>query len=668
MKKIFFIALSFFLIFAYFFTDSLKAEGVFEQPSQPVLIEPNFDLLVYGGDPEGVVAALAGARNGLRTLLVMEEDGPGGLMVYGALNFLDLNYDAWGGVLNKGIFAEWHEMVGGGVIVDIEEARRAFVELLLAEANLTIVTTTSLRAVELSTDQQKINNLTFEIVGVSKSHDLQQFRVRTHHPVWQEVADNSDPKAVLCQVRPGIYWQVQAKTYIDATQDADLAARAKAAFFFGGADIGVPDRKMAVTLVFSLRNVNWEELKKDVWADKWGYSRINQTSAWGFGKLGQGYQPINPEIKLRGLNIALQQDGVVFINALQIFNLDVLDPYSLAKGMEQAKAEIPHVVKYLRKNLSGFQDIELLAYPTQLYVRESRHVLALYQLDLLDLIENVDFFDKIALASYPVDYQATTPNNGGFVVFNPGVYSIPFRSLVPKEKENLLVVGRSAGYGSLAAGSSRVIPTGMATAEAAGMAASLSCASGKNFLQIADDPEMIVRLQDMLIAKGVDLHDLQQTNDIVQDEDYHNFAELFSWGMIVAGYDNNLHLEQVIKEKEFAFILTKGMKVRQAANYSEYLAGGLYSLSQYIPLYRNKACELLLAADGYWLAKVEDPYEEALQNGFIPIELQESFLIDRLLTRRDVYLLVSHFLQRYPIPDEIQQLRTRSLSQNYESD
>lgn len=672
-EKIFGVVLGIFLICTCLMPEITRAEQELEQfnnlvTADHVLIgESSFDLVVYGGDAEGVVAALTGARNGLKTLLVMEEDGPGGLLVYGALNFLDLNYDSRGKVINKGIFAEWHRMVGNDVIVDIEQAREAFAQLLLAEENLTIVTTNSLREVELSADQKQILSLTFESVGISKSHDLRQILARTHHPIWKKVAENSDPKAALWRIKPGISWKIRAKTYIDATQDADLAAMAQAAFFFGGADIGIPDRKMAVTLVFSVKNVNWNDLKEDVQTDKWGYSKMNQSSAWGFGKLGQGYQPVNPQIKLRGLNIALQQNGHVFINALQIFDLDVLDPHSLAQGMEKAQAEVPYVVEYLKENLAGFQDVELLAYPPQLYVRESRHILALYQLDLLDLIENVDFFDKIALASYPVDYQATTPKDGGFVVFNPGVYSIPFRSLVPKEKDNLLVVGRSAGYSSLAAGSTRVIPTGMATAEAAGIAAALSIELAKDFPQIAEERELITELQNRLERGGVDLHYHKETNEIVQDKDYDVLAELFSWGMIVAGYDNQLYLERVIREREFAFILTKGMKVRQADNYTEYLAGGLYSLSTYAPLYRNKACELLLAAGGYWLAEVADPYQTALDDGFIPATLMDSLREDRLLTRRDVYLLVNHFLQRYPIPEQIEQLRTRSLIQNQKS-
>lgn len=623
--------------------------------------DSSFDLIVYGGDPEGVVAALAGARNGLKTLLVMEEAGPGGLMVYGALNFLDLNYDSKGRVINKGIFREWHKLVGGGVMVDLVEAQKAFVQLLLAEENLTIVPTTCLNEVKLNENQNEITSLVFETTGISKTHDMgtTTTELKDINSIWQAL----NYHATIKQLNSGAIWEVAAKTYIDASQDADLAAMAGAPYFLGGADVGLPDRKMAVTLVFQLKNVDWQALRKDINSQKWGYSRMNSSSAWGLGKIGTEYLPIDPATKLRGLNIGRQEDGTVFINALQIFDLDVLDPTSLVKGMEQGKKEAHYVVEYLRKNLSGFENIELMDFPTQLYVRESRHILALYQLDILDLIENVDFPDKIALSSYPVDYQATSPVDPGFVIFNPGMYSIPFRSLVPRDLLNLLVVGRSTGFGSLAAGSARVIPTGMATAEAAGVAAALSIEEAENFHNMATDHVLITALQQQLISQGVDLRKIEGKNKIVTDPDYEVFKELFSWGMIVAGYDNKLNLDKGIKEREFAFLLMKGMMLREAANYTEYLAGGLYSLSDYIPLKRDKACELLLAAGGYWLEKVDDVYKTAKQDDFIPQSLMASFEMNRLLTRRDVYHLINYFLKRYPIPKELQSLRTRGFGE-----
>lgn len=621
--------------------------------------ENQYDLVVYGGDPEGVAAAISGARNGLDTLLVMEEDGPGGLLVYGALNFLDLNYDRYGRVLQRGIFKEWHQMVGRGIVVDIDQAREAFIRLLLAEENLAIAPVTSLEEVNLSGKGQYIDKIKFKTTGISKTHDGDLDKVTGLHQAWDKMADKYGQRAKLLSYQQGESWWVKADRYIDASQDADLAAEAKAPFFTGGADVGLPDRKMAVTLVFRLKNVDWRDLKKDITSQKWGFSRMKDGAVWGLGKIGEKYSPVNENTKLRGLNIALQQDGTVFINALQIFHLDVFDREELRYGMEVGKKETEHVIKYLRRELAGFQKAELVGFPPQLYVRESRHILSLYQLDILDLIEKVDFEDKIALASYPVDYQATSPVDGGFVVFTPGVYSIPFRSLIPRQKDNLLVVGRSAGYGSLAAGSSRVIPTGMATGQAAGLASALAINEGLDFPEMAANEQLIDSLQRKLRSQGMNLNQISGENSITKDPDYNHFKELFSWGMIVGGYDNDLKLEQVVDEREFAFLLMKGMNLRDVEHYDDYLAGGIYSLSSEQPLRRDKACELLLAAANYWVAKVENKYQTALADGFIPADMEASFRENRLLTRRDIYRLTANFLKKYPIPVELKKLRTR---------
>jgi hypothetical protein len=645
-----------------------KVFADFEVKQSSIEPDASFDLVVYSGEPEGVTAALAGARNGLKTLLVMEEDGPGGLIVYGALNFLDLNYDEKGKNIHWGIFKEWHQMVGGDVIVDTEEARLAFIKLLLTEENLTIIPMTRLKGHELSKDGQRITQLIFETTGISRSHDalLNQTIAPGSHPAWRMAAKGIQAKATVLHRQRGTLFRVAAKTFIDASPDADLAAAVGVPYFFGGADIGLPDRKMAATLVFRLSNVDWKALEGDVKSQKWGTSRMNATSVWGLGDIGFLYRPLDEATRLRGLNIARQKDGTVFINALLIFDVNVLDPVSLQKGMARGKAEAYHVVEYLRRDLAGFKNVELMPFPPQLYVRESRHILALYQLDVLDLVERVDFPDKIAVSSYPIDFQATSPQNPGYVICTPGVYSIPFRSLVPRNMVNLLVVGRSAGYTSLAAGSTRVIPTGMATAEAAGVAAAMVVGGEMNFHELAADPKMIQYLQGFLLSQGVNLHKIQGKSQLARDPDYSILKELFGWGFLSAGYDNNLRLDQVITEREFAFLLSKGLRQRQAEIYNDLLINSLYAMSTNRPLDRYKASEMLLTAVGDRLEPVDDSYLAALKRGFIPSDLDKRWSMTKSqpLTRREIYKLAVPLFRRYPVQDQLLRLRSRGFNEH----
>lgn len=108
---------------------------------------------------------------------------------------------------------------------------------------------------------------------------------------------------------------------------------AGAPYFKGGADIGLPERHMAATLVLHIDDVNWQELAKDARSNKFGPSYINKDNAWGFVRIGQLYEPADKNTRLRGLNIVLEEAGDVYINALLIFDFDPTDQESLQKPM-----------------------------------------------------------------------------------------------------------------------------------------------------------------------------------------------------------------------------------------------------------------------------------------------------------------------------------------------
>ena len=77
---------------------------------QPVT-ETEYDVIVVGGEPEGVSAAVSAARNGMKTLLVCEEEALGGLMTLGELNFIDMCEGSDGTLLTRGIFKEFYDAV-----------------------------------------------------------------------------------------------------------------------------------------------------------------------------------------------------------------------------------------------------------------------------------------------------------------------------------------------------------------------------------------------------------------------------------------------------------------------------------------------------------------------------------------------------------------------------
>ncbi len=580
-----------------------------------------YPLVVYSGEPEGVMAAVSAARNGTETLLIMTRKNPGGLMTYGKLNYLDLSYSNNGNILSNRLFKEWHDQVGGSVTFPIDDAINVFNNMLSDETNLTVYRNCEL--IDVKVNDNIIKKLTI-------------------------ILDNEQRV-------------IEAKRFIDASQNAELAVQANAPYFYGGADIGLPERTMAATLILKLGNINLTGLKNDVDNNKFGPSYICNEHAWGFIELGRMYQQHYPNIRLRGLNVVLSgtnKKREAYINGMLIFNVNINengDDESLLpeEAYELGKKEAELILKYLRSKLGGFEKAELLDFPRELYIRESRHIVSKYQLKTSDLIANKIFDDTISLASYPLDYQASNPEYEGFVLFNPDIYGIPFRSLIPCGFKNLLVVGRSAGYSSLTAASARVLPTGMSTGEAAGIAAGISLDNNLLFSEISNRKEMIKLLQKKLY---IDNDLIGYENNIIKDDillPYIN--ELISWGLVIGGYKNDFRLEDNISELFFANLLIKGLKRKDAEIFYEWVPGGLTTLSKKQPLSRDRAAMLLLAATSHRLSEInyDDYYNKALKLELIPDIIEKLVKNNRLLTRREAFIIAGNFLLKYNANQEL---------------
>lgn len=480
--------------------------------------EAKIDLVVVGGEPEGVAAAVAAARNGAKVVLIEKRDELGGLFTYGMLNFLDIPQGPDGQSVSKGIFEEWHQLVGGQNAFDVELAKKAFRDLVEAEENITLLTNTEV------TDVQKDGN---KLIGL------------TYKTAEEEK-------------------QINANAFIDATQDADFAALAGAPYFVGGEDIGIEDKKMAVTLMMHLKGVRWDGIKETIDSNKFGEGSMSPTAAWGFVELTRQYKPVEENTRLRGLNLA-KVDEDYYINALQIFGVDGLDETSKQEGIERGKRELDHILAYLKAEFPGFEDAEIASYPSELYVRETRHVKAEYQLQMSDVWTNRDQWDKIAYGAYPVDIQAQTPKDYGYVVSAPQAYAIPFRSIVPKEIDGLLVVGRSAGYSSIAAGSARVVPTGMAVAEAAGIAVAQMKDKSMTFREMTTNQDSIKQLQNALLAQGAAINPIETTYPYKDEWFDEAVQNLMDYGLIFGRYDNDLLIDDVATTQYFAQLVADAL-------------------------------------------------------------------------------------------------------------
>jgi hypothetical protein len=315
------------------------------------------------------------------------------------------------------------------------------------------------------------------------------------------------------------------------------------------------------------------------------------------------------------------------------------------------------ILKYLQDNLAGFERAELNELPEELYRRESRHFLTEHQLGVADLFRQRIFFDTNSIGSYPLDYQAAAHDYPGFVLFNPEYYSIPLRTLIARKNNNLMIVGRSSGYSSLAAASARVLPVGMNTAEAAAVAASEALNKEKSLVEIARDEQSLAKIRSHL---NIDLNKYTLEAPIIKDlELLGSLEKLLSWGITIGGYNNDFKLNIKPSEKEFTAIILKIMQKKEAEILYEWVPGSLETLSSSQNLTTTNALKLILAAESQRVLEMEkrEYKQKAAGMNLIPASLSGIFAEDRLMNRKEMILLAAHYLDRFRTPSDLKYIR-----------
>lgn len=433
-----------------------------------MLRQPKYDVVVLGSDPEAIAAAIAAAREGQTTLLLDTHTDIGGVFTRSKLNTLDISYASdRKTLLTKGLFEEFFNLVHRRTSFDTEEASRVLWQLVKKESLLTV--RLGVQSIELQKDQGRVQKLTY--------------------------VESSGKKRI-----------VSLRQLIDSTPNATYAAQIGVPFTYGQEDFrGVPDT-MCASLIFELRNVDWHKAAIHLRNDGNPATDIDAHSAWGFPEMAD-YKAANDYIGVRALNLGRQSNGNVLVNGLQIFGVNGTDPSSVALGRKRAEQELPAILRYIRR-LPGFESAELVSTAPELYIRETRHLKGLYRLSIQDVLHNRDFEDRIAFGSYPVDIQKRNNRESDLVLGKPRQYAIPFRCIVAPDVNNMLIASRSASYDSLAHGTARTIPTSMAVAEAAGVAAAYANDHQVTFAEAASDPDYshIHRIQKILNDKGANLY------------------------------------------------------------------------------------------------------------------------------------------------------------------
>ncbi|HNV72361.1 MAG TPA: FAD-dependent oxidoreductase, partial [Candidatus Ozemobacteraceae bacterium] len=299
---------------------SVSASSIDYERLQALCASDSFDVVVVGGDPEGIAAAIGAARAGARTLLVDTRSIPGGLLTRGWLNTIDLNLDRRGRPLNGGLFGELFSRLDDHSF-DVATMQELLEKMIENETNLSYYPGALSVLPIVGSDSRRLYQ-----PGQTLCPDDRQLS-----PDWfTEVPPQNPPASVPLSIQGVLIGQdrsqtvrVRAHTVIDATQDADLAVAAGASFIRYGEDVWGSPRNMAATLVFRMSGVStadWERMCEDLRRKPGAAGLIGGThrSVWGYGDVVQEYKPSSERIRLRALNMGRQNDGSILVNALLV--------------------------------------------------------------------------------------------------------------------------------------------------------------------------------------------------------------------------------------------------------------------------------------------------------------------------------------------------------------
>jgi len=281
------------------------------------------------------------------------------------------------------------------------------------------------------------------------------------------IEDKSKVQGVVFETKSGPL-AIRARVVIDCSGDGDIAVQAGAPHEVGRADGLV----QPMTLMF--RIAEFERAAFDA------YVRENPKEWRGVHGLWALVRRATQEGRLElpredMLFFATPHEREVSVNSTRVTRVLGTDVWDLSYAEWHSRMQMRQIAAFLRRYVPGFERSYVVQSGVNVGVRETRRILGDYQLTAEDVLSARKFDDAIARGSYPVDIH--NPKGSGTVLkrLPPGeAYDIPLRCLLPRGTEGLLVAGRCLSGTHEAHSSYRVMPIVMATGQAAGVCAALA--------------------------------------------------------------------------------------------------------------------------------------------------------------------------------------------------
>lgn len=421
--------------------------------AKTILSENDFDVVVLGGGPSGIMAAAAAAKNGAKTAIIEQYGFLGGMATAGL-------------VAPISVFCYHNELVVGGMPWD-------FVKRMEADGGAKI--------------EYPLGNVSFspECYKLTADRLMRECGVTVyfHTRLIDCIKKGHEITHVILQSKCGLF-ALEAKMFIDCTGDADLAAFADVPM------LHYDSLPQPASLYFCLNHVDTLSLPKIHHSQQGINYHMEDLRDL---LLKEGEKEKIPEFGGPWMCYMMSDDSIL-VNMTRK-KVNILNESEASDTEMQLREDAFRLTHLLKENVKAFSRAEILYTACQIGVRESRHVKGVHVLTGDEYLNAVKFDDSIGRGCHPVDIHAVSGHGQRCQFLKQAAY-IPYRSIITEEISNLFVACRAYSADQIAFASTRVQACVMGLGQAAGVAAAQCVQNGCN-VQDANIQSLKKKLTDL---------------------------------------------------------------------------------------------------------------------------------------------------------------------------